>query len=196
MRQDGKSRLTDGGRRRSIATLVHHTRRRWAKASKVLTIISTSCLLLIFVVVKNELYGRKPPTVGNSSYPRGSFTSTYTSIESQLQRTNIQDMVECVILPRVLPTGEWFSNIKPLSMPNFTLLSAWLKTESPSAMDAPKDIPEMYMDDFTMEGGVKIDEKPWYFNQAYLGKTALSSMWSRNGKGQQAREFQVWRRYN
>ena len=63
-------------------------------------------------------------------------------------------------------------------MPNFTLLSAWLKTESPSAMDAPKDIPEMYMDDFTMEGGVKIDEKPWYINQAYLGKTALSSMWT------------------
>ena len=138
---------------------------------KVLAIISTSCLL-IFVIVKNELYGRK-------SYPApGSFTSTCTSIESQLQRTNLHDMIECVILPRVLPTGEWFSNIEPLTMPDFTLLSAWLKTESPSAMDAPKDIPEMYMDDFSMGGMAKIDEKPWYFNQAYLGKTALSSMWT------------------
>ena len=138
---------------------------------KVLAIISTSCLL-IFVIVKNELYGRK-------SYPApGSFTSTCTSIESKLQRTNIHDMIECVILPRVLPTGEWFSNIEPLTMPDFTLLSAWLKTESPSAMDAPKDIPEMYMDDFSMGGMAKIDEKPWYFNQAYLGKTALSSMWT------------------
>ena len=135
---------------------------------KVLAIVSTSCLL-IFVVVKNVPY---------KSHPPGSFTSTCTSIESQLQRTNLHDMIECAILPRVLPTGEWFSNIEPLSMPNFTLLSAWLKTESPSAMDAPKDIPEMYMDDFSMGGMAKIDEKLWYFNQAYLGKTALSSMWT------------------
>ena len=33
MRQDGASRLNDGGQHRSMATMVHHTQRRRAKAS-------------------------------------------------------------------------------------------------------------------------------------------------------------------
>jgi hypothetical protein len=33
MRQDGTSRRNDGGRRCSTATMVHHTRRSWAKTS-------------------------------------------------------------------------------------------------------------------------------------------------------------------
>lgn len=101
--------------------------------------------------------------------------SLYSSIESQLQPQK-NDLVKCVILQRNVPTGEWFSDITPPSMPNFTLLSAWLKTESPSAMEAPREIPEMYKDDFTLGGKIQVDE--WYFNQAYLGKSALSPIWT------------------
>ncbi len=43
-------------------------------------------------------------------------------------------------------------------------------------MEAPREIPEMYKDDFTLMGKIQVDE--WYFNQAYLGKSALSPIWT------------------
>ena len=100
----------------------------------------------------------------------------HITIESWLQSQG-HDLIECFILPRKVPMGEWFSDIIPPPTPNFTLLNAWLKTESPSAMEAPREIPEMYKDDFTMGGKIqKVDE--WYFNQAYLGKSAFSPVWT------------------
>ena len=63
-----------------------------------------------------------------------------------------------------------------LTVPDFTLLSAWLKTEAPSATAAPKEIPIMYKDWFSMNGTVSIENM--FFNQAYLGGKALQSVWT------------------
>ena len=74
---------------------------------------------------------------------------------------------------------EWFQTIMPDLAPNFTLTSAWLKTEAPSAMNALKEIPEMYESEFTMGGKVDF-MKNAYYDQAYLGNEALLSLWDQN----------------
>ncbi|KAL7475177.1 hypothetical protein ACHAW6_001104 [Cyclotella cf. meneghiniana] len=85
----------------------------------------------------------------------------------------------CLFEPVVVAEDEWFHTVKPEESPHFTLTSAWLKTEAPSAMDAPNEIPEMYKSEFTM-GGKIADISTYYFNQAYLGKTAETSQWSKD----------------
>lgn len=86
------------------------------------------------------------------------------------------DRVYCNFEPISILNNTWFERIIPDNAPNFTLLSAWLKTESASAMKAPESIPEMYKSDFTM--GNKIPVHSFYLNQVYLGKTAATSAWS------------------
>eukprot|EP00474_Spongospora_subterranea_P009955 CRZ10413.1 hypothetical protein [Spongospora subterranea] len=75
---------------------------------------------------------------------------------------------QCHFVKRADMKGKsFFADLEPAYAPEFTLLSAWLKPEYPSAVEAPKEIPEIYKDGFTMGGKVKIGK--WYFNQAYLG---------------------------
>jgi len=87
--------------------------------------------------------------------------------------------VDCVFEPVDVTEDEWFHTIKPDLAPNFTLTSAWLKTEAPSAMNAPKTIPQMYESEFKMGGKIE-NFGQLYFDQAYLGKTALTSRWDNN----------------
>ena len=83
---------------------------------------------------------------------------------------------DCMFEPSVVTEDEWFHTIKPDLTPNFTLTSAWLKSEAPSGMDAPKEIPQMYESDFSMGGKIE-NIGHFYFNQAYLGKTAETYIW-------------------
>ncbi|KAL7551930.1 hypothetical protein ACHAWF_015503 [Thalassiosira exigua] len=87
--------------------------------------------------------------------------------------------VSCIFEPVALAESEWFHDVTPDPMPNFTLTSAWLKSEAPSAMDAAKDIPPMYESGFDMGGKVNTAQRS-YYNQAYLGKTAQTSTWSKD----------------
>ena len=85
--------------------------------------------------------------------------------------------VTCFFEPAIVAEDEWFHTVEPDASPKFTLTSAWLKSEAPSARDAAKDIPPMYESDFNM-GGKIVSITQLYFNQAYLGKTAATSVWS------------------
>jgi len=87
--------------------------------------------------------------------------------------------VDCVFEPVDVTEDEWFHTIKPDLAPNFTLTSAWLKTESPSAMNAPRQIPEVYESEFNMGGKIQ-NIGQMYFDEAYLGKTALTGRWDIN----------------
>ncbi len=85
--------------------------------------------------------------------------------------------VECTLEPIAVSEEEWFHTVKPDVAPNFTLTSAWLKTESASAMNSPKEIPQIYESEFNMGGKVENSGQA-YYDQAYLGKTAETSVWS------------------
>jgi hypothetical protein len=50
MRQDGASRLNDGGQHRSTATMVHHTRRCWTKASSNKLYNRSTSLKLVAII--------------------------------------------------------------------------------------------------------------------------------------------------
>ncbi|KAG5178487.1 hypothetical protein JKP88DRAFT_269090 [Tribonema minus] len=64
--------------------------------------------------------------------------------------------------------------------PDFTLLTAWLKPEYPSAVPPPKDIPATYMDSFTMQGRVEI--RSWYVDGTdYLGGKQTGRGWTKEG---------------
>ena len=103
-------------------------------------------------------------------------------IETWLHNGNNNSAVVCTFEP-VDVTGdgadEWFRTIKPDLTPNFTLTSAWLKTEASSAMRALDEIPQMYESEFNMGGKIDHMEKS-YYDQAYLGKEASLSLWDMN----------------
>ncbi|CEP03010.1 unnamed protein product (mitochondrion) [Plasmodiophora brassicae] len=85
-------------------------------------------------------------------------------LESFLRR---RSDTSCSLLQQQ-PLGD-FPKVKPLSEPGFSFTSAWLKPEYPSGMTPPKSIPELYKEQFTLGGKIKISS--WYFDQAYLGGT-------------------------
>lgn len=104
-------------------------------------------------------------------------SNTGVSMEQRLARKSSDGSAQCSLLPRVVESGFWFSDIKGDASPDFTLLSAWLKPEYGSGMISPSEIPEMYRDGFTMNGQIEV--KSWYLNQAYLGKAARTPVWSK-----------------
>eukprot|EP00474_Spongospora_subterranea_P009935 CRZ10393.1 hypothetical protein [Spongospora subterranea] len=86
----------------------------------------------------------------------------------------------CHLLPRAnMFAKDFFQNLEPDHAPDFSLLSAWLKPEYPSAVVAPREIPEIYKDAFTMGGSIPVTE--FYFNQAYLGNIEQlpSNVWTK-----------------
>ncbi len=96
------------------------------------------------------------------------------NLEQWLSREGAE--VECSLLLRVVEPGKWFSKIDGLPKPEFTLLSAWLKPEYPSAQKSPRTIPEFLKKNFSMDGKIRVEYK--YDNRAYLGGKAKYSEWT------------------
>jgi Caenorhabditis protein of unknown function, DUF268 len=82
---------------------------------------------------------------------------------------------QCDILPRRVDPGHWFSNIIPDAQPEFSLLSAWLKPEYPTALNVSGEIPDMYKEGFTMGGQIRVQGR--YFSQVFLGSTSRTAEW-------------------
>ena len=110
-----------------------------------------------------------------SVFNSGSEGISSMSIESRLTRES--SSAQCSLLPRVVEPGFWFSDIQGNAAPDFSLLSAWLKPEYATGMRSPTEIPEMYREAFSMNGQAEVTS--WYLDQAYLGKTARTPVWSK-----------------
>ncbi|KAG9123052.1 hypothetical protein FRC07_000303 [Ceratobasidium sp. 392] len=61
-------------------------------------------------------------------------------------------------------------------VPDFPLLSTWLKPEAARYGPALRNIPETSKNQFTLGGSARIYEG--FYDQAYLGGTAMESTWS------------------
>ncbi|OQV22673.1 hypothetical protein BV898_03498 [Hypsibius exemplaris] len=108
-------------------------------------------------------------------YPRNSCRKQdryfVDSSVKQLDQGNLSDKCFAAL---ALPVS--FLTVHPLSRPDFPLVQAWLKPEAARFGEAPRKIPGSLRNGYSMNGIISIRE--FYFDNAYLGGSALTSVWS------------------
>lgn len=119
-----------------------------------------------------------PAWTGTTTVAPCPASSSSPSLEQWLRHENVDQQKHCEWLPRRVDSGFWFSDLHADPQPEFSLLSAWMKPEYPSAVKAPSEIPEFYRDGFTMGGKVALNQR-YYHDQAYLGGEAKTLMWTK-----------------
>ncbi|KAI8816567.1 uncharacterized protein EV422DRAFT_279048 [Fimicolochytrium jonesii] len=121
--------------------------------------VSVAATFFMFKAFAGSFHQSMPQWISTTHPPSDSITS---------------ENRECQWLPANL--HESAKSLQPLLHPEFPLLEAWLRPDAARYGPAPKEIPAVLRNQFTLDR--RIPESEFFFDQAYLGGSALVSEWT------------------